>query len=216
MFERHTESARRALFFARLEVSRWGASAVASEHLLFGLLQERHGIVAEILQQFQLDPAQVRRDLEQRLTRSPAVPTSVEVPFADDAMRALQQAGDEADRLLHDYIGTEHLLLGLLGDPKSTAGSVLAARGLQLADARKIVVQLLERSPALRNDEGIAYSPERSDALARIAKLRQLVRQLADAAPQAGESRDLAANIDRDLEELRRYIDRPGHQSSPL
>lgn len=135
MFERYTESARRALFFARYAVSELGAASIQTEHLLFGLLRQEKGIVARILRMRGIDPEAMRREIEQRRTR-PSIATSMEVPFDADVKRALEHAREEADRLQHSYIGTEHLLLGLLRNEQSAAGSMLAARGLHLDDAR--------------------------------------------------------------------------------
>ena len=129
----------------------------------------------------------------------------MEVPFDSDVKRALEHAREEADGLHHIYIGTEHLLLGLLRDEQSVAGSMLAARGLHLDDARELVVKLLaEGTPA--ETEGAGHSPEREDAIARIGSIGALVQQLAEATTDAPDVQQLIARIDENLEVLKRYF----------
>jgi ATP-dependent Clp protease ATP-binding subunit ClpC len=113
MFERYTESARRTLFFARYETSMTGGTAIETEHLLLGLLREHKGISARLLSRVPQGVENIRRKLEQRLksNASARVATSVEIPFSEQSKQALQYATEEADRLRHTYIGTEHLLL---------------------------------------------------------------------------------------------------------
>ena len=142
MFERYTESARRALFFARYEVSALGATQIDSEHLLLGLLRADEGLVGGIFAQAHLSHDAIRRDIEQSGTFREMIPTSVEVRFAGGAQAVLRAAAEEADRLLHGYIGTEHLLLGLLRVEDSTAAAVLSRYGLRLADVRQQVASL--------------------------------------------------------------------------
>src|SRR3954465_5149425 len=132
MFERYTESARRALFFARYEVSEVGAVSIEAEHLLLGLLRETKGLVARILAESHVTAAEVRADIERHSPFHEKVSTSVEIPFAASMRRALNFAAEEADQLKQGYIGPEHLLLGLLRDKDSPARSILETRGLHL------------------------------------------------------------------------------------
>ena len=206
MFERYTESARRPLFFARYAVTELGAVSIETDHLLLGLIRLRKGIVARIFEERGINPEDLRRDLEQRTLNRPSIATSVEVPFGPDTKRALEHAKEEADRLLHNYIGTEHLLLGLLRDEHSVAGSTLAARGLRLEDARELVLTLLGEGPQHAQEEGVGYSAERADASSRIDAIRALVRQLAEAAPDSPELRQLADRIGEHLDVLTRHF----------
>src|SRR5690348_820062 len=114
MFERYTESARRALFFSRYEASQFGSLYIGTEHLLLGLLRESKGALAKILTDANVSSEQVRTEFAGRLSSAQKLSTSVEIPFDDHAKRALSAAAEEADRLLHNDIGGEHLLLGLL------------------------------------------------------------------------------------------------------
>jgi hypothetical protein len=149
MFERFPESARRVLFFARYEVSLLGARQIGPEHLLLGLIREPKGLVARILAQAHVSPETIRREIEgSAKPLEPVFSTSVEIPFSGDAQRVLRTAADEADRLLHNYVGTEHLLLALLLVQGSTAAKTLVRLGLRADSVRQTIVNLLRDRPS--------------------------------------------------------------------
>jgi uncharacterized protein (TIGR03435 family) len=148
MFERYTERARRLLFFARFEASQFGSRSIEPEHLLLGLLREPSGVLGSMLELREIAADDVRRQVAQRISRREQLPTSIEIPFHADTKRALSCAAQEADRLLHNYIGAEHLLLGVLSVDQSPAALLLAERGLRLADARETLVQVMSRGGA--------------------------------------------------------------------
>lgn len=205
MFERYTESARRALFFARYETTQFGGAAIETEHLLLGLLRERKGLVARILAHAQVPLESLRTEIEGRLTAGVKVATSVEVPFSAGTKRVLQFAAEQADGLRHNYIGTEHLLLGLLREESSVAASVLVGRGLRLDEVRNLVVQWLAEKKA-----GITFS-NHAGAFDQIENLHQLVAQLAAMIADDADARALAARIHQSLDQLKRHRDRPGN-----
>src|SRR5688572_29636761 len=111
VFERYTERARRVLFFARYEASQLGSIAIETEHLLLGLIREGKGLTSRIFARSHLSLENIRKDIEGRTVFREKVSTSVEIPFSAETKRVLGFAAEEADRLLHNYIGTEHLLL---------------------------------------------------------------------------------------------------------
>src|SRR5688572_4806043 len=119
MFERYTESARRALFFARYEVTQLGGASIEAEHLLLGLIRESHGLLADVLASSNVSRSTLRRDVEEQSCAAPRIPTAVEIPFSAEMKRVLYFAAAEADDLRHRDIGPEHLLLGLLREDKS-------------------------------------------------------------------------------------------------
>ena len=145
MFNRFTLPALQVLFYARSEVSQLGASAVEPEHILLGVLDERKGLGRRILARTEGALNDVRHDIVRRVTSRERVPDSQEIPFSASSQRALQYAAEEADRLLHKYVGTEHLLLGLLHEVGSVAAEVLTARGLSVEVVRGAIVELLSR-----------------------------------------------------------------------
>ena len=155
MFERYTERARRVLFFARYEASQLGSVSIETEHLLLGLIREGKGLTSRVFARSQLSLENVRKEIEGRSVFREKIPTSVEIPFSAETKRVLGFAAEEADRLLHNYIGTEHLLLGILREERSVAASILMEKGMRLATVRDDIVQLLEEPepPAERQVE---------------------------------------------------------------
>jgi hypothetical protein len=143
MFERYTERARRVLFFARYEASQLGSISIETEHLLLGLIREGKGLISRILAQANVSLADIRRQIEGRTVFREKVSTSVEIPFSPQTKRVLQFSADEADRLLHNWIGTEHLLLGLLREERSVAAAILKEAGMSLEQVRRDITTLL-------------------------------------------------------------------------
>ena len=143
MFERYTEQARRALFFARYEASQLGSVTIETDHLLLGLIHEGKGIADKLLARARVPLETIRTTLRDRAKSKAKSSTSVEIPFTEETKRVLLQAGEEADRLLHNYIGTEHLLLGILREEGSAAAAILTQHGLRLNAVRDDLVQLL-------------------------------------------------------------------------
>ena len=149
MFERYTERARRVLFFARYEASQLGSISIETEHLLLGLIREGKGLTSRIFARSHLSLEGIRKDIEGRTVFREKVSTSVEIPFSTETKRALQFAAEEADRLLHNYVGTEHLLLGILREERSVAASILVEKGMRLSTVREDIVQLLNEKTTL-------------------------------------------------------------------
>src|SRR6185503_19950554 len=143
MFERYTERARRVLFFARYEASQLGSLSIETEHLLLGLMREGKGLIGRIFARAHLSPENIRREVEGRTVFHEKVSTSVEIPFSAEMKRTLSYAAEEADRLLHNYIGTEHLLLGILREERSVAATILMEKGMRLNTVREDIVALL-------------------------------------------------------------------------
>lgn len=139
MFNRFTSRAVQVLFYARSEVSQLGSSAVEPEHILLGVLDEGKGLGSRILAGTGGTLDDLRSDIVARLTSREKVPESAEIPFSVSGERVLQYAAEEADRLLHHAIGTEHLLLGLLREDRSVAAEVLTARGLTTEAVRETI-----------------------------------------------------------------------------
>ncbi len=146
MFERYTERARRVLFFARFEASQLGHIGIESEHVLLGLLREGAGLTRHIFSQANISYGEVVKDIKSRHPSVEKLSTSVEIPFTHETTRALQYAAEESDRLLHHYIGAEHLLLGLMREEPGLAAGILRARGLRVDTVRENIVEQLSRS----------------------------------------------------------------------
>jgi ATP-dependent Clp protease ATP-binding subunit ClpC len=143
MFERYTERARRVIFFARYEASQLGSSSIETEHLLLGLIREGKGLTSRLFSKSHLSMESLRKEVEGRALYRDRVSTSVDIPLSPESKRVLGFAAEEAERMLHNYIGTEHVLLGLLREEKSLAAGILAEKGMRLSAVREEIVQLL-------------------------------------------------------------------------
>ena len=174
MFERYTERARRVLFFARYEASQLGSISIETEHLLLGLIREGKGLTSRIFQRSHLSLESIRKDIEGRTVFREKVSTSVEIPFSGETKRVLQYAAEEADRLLHNYIGTEHLLLGLLREERSVAASILMEKGMRLHTVREDIVQLLNEKTTQTRVKETPLLAEFSRDLTDVAMKNQL------------------------------------------
>jgi len=135
MFERYTEKARRVIFFARYEASQFGSPYIETEHLLLGLLREDKALTNRFLRQHS-SVESIRKQIEGHTTIREKVSTSVDLPLSNECKRVLAYAAEEAERLGHKHIGTEHLLLGLLREEKCFAAEILHERNLRLANVR--------------------------------------------------------------------------------
>ncbi len=143
MFERYTERARRVIFFARYEASQLGSNSIETEHLLLGLIREGKGLTSRIFSKSHLSMETIRKEIEGRALYRDKVSTSVDIPLSPESKRVLSFAAEEAERMLHNYIGTEHVLLGLMREEKSVAAGILSEKGMRLSAVREEIVQLL-------------------------------------------------------------------------
>jgi hypothetical protein len=138
MFERYTEKARRVIFFARYEASQFGSPLIETEHLLLGLLRESKWLL-KILPR--ADAESVRQEIEEATNIREKVSTSVDLPLSEENKRVFTHADEEAKRLNHRHIGTEHLLLGLLREKDCFAARILTGRGATLEALRARIEQ---------------------------------------------------------------------------
>jgi ATP-dependent Clp protease ATP-binding subunit ClpC len=219
MFERYTEAARRALFFARYETSELGALAIEPEHILLGVLRVDKEPARRLFAEAHLSLDSARAAIHASRGARERVPTSVEIPFSAETQRVLHYAAEESDRLLHSYIGTEHLVLGLLREVGSMAASILASHGLTLDRVREVIVQMFAEAAApdtfgaggmgFHETFTVAARPHPETARDRLGpkdeiddiKLR--LDQLVEFHPDDDRVRDLIVRIRRDLDALK-------------
>jgi hypothetical protein len=135
MFERYTEKARRAIFFARYEASQFGRGYIETEHLLLGLLREDTALAGR-LSRSPLSPEDLRKRIEDELPQGKSISTSIDMPLSAAAKATLASAAEEAERFGHQHIGTEHLLLGILRQENTLAGKLLMEAGLKIRKIR--------------------------------------------------------------------------------
>jgi ATP-dependent Clp protease ATP-binding subunit ClpC len=161
MFERYTEKARRVIFFARYEASQFGSPYIETEHLLLGLLREDKALANRFLRSHAAVES-IRKQIEGHTTIREKVSTSVDLPLSNECKRVLAYGAEEAERLNHKHIGTEHLLLGLLREEKCFAAEILHERGLRLSSIR----EELARSQS----EKVAQRPKESSLLTEFSR----------------------------------------------
>jgi len=153
MFERYTEKARRVIYFARYEASNYGSPYIETEHLLLGLLREDKVLANRFLRS-QASTESIRKQIDDRTTIREKVSTSVDLPLSNECKRVLAYSAEEAQRLSHRHIGTEHLLLGLLREEKCFAAEILQERGLQVPAIRE-ELQRMTHENARRREQGL-------------------------------------------------------------
>ena len=146
MFERYTEKARRVIFFARYEASQFGSPYIETEHMLLGLLREDKALTNRFLRSHGAVES-IRKQIEAHTTIREKTSTSVDLPLSDECKRLMAYAAEEAERLGHKHIGTEHLLLGLLREEKCFAAEMLRERGIQLDTLREELSKFAGEAP---------------------------------------------------------------------
>lgn len=137
MFERYTESGRRAVFFARYEASQYGSLYIEPEHLLLAVFRADKQFTDRFIKNATLDD--VRKQVEGHTEIRPSTSTSIDLPLSDASKRVLSYAAEEAERLAHSNIGPQHLLLGLLREEGSVAAEILRVNGLRADTLREAI-----------------------------------------------------------------------------
>jgi len=184
MFERFTDRARKVMALANQEAQRFNHDYIGTEHVLLGLVKEGSGVGANVLKNLGVDLRKVRLEVEKLVKSGPEMVTMGKLPQTPRAKRVIEYAIEEARNLNHNYVGTEHLLLGLLREQDGVAAQVLMNLGLKLEDVREEVLNLL----------GAGVEPEDASAMAGPADVKK-----------GGKSKTPALDsFGRDLTELAR------------
>jgi len=161
MFERFTEKAIKVIMLAQEEARRLGHNFVGTEQILLGLIGEGTGIAAKTLKSMGVNLKDARVEVEKIIGRGSGF-VAVEIPFTPRAKRVLELSWDEARQLGHNYIGTEHLLLGLIREGEGVAARVLENLGVDLTKVRSHVIRLLGESGASTSGASTSTSTGRS------------------------------------------------------
>jgi ATP-dependent Clp protease ATP-binding subunit ClpC len=146
MFDKFTDRARKIIALAQKEAERFHHDYIGTEHLLLGLVKEGSGVAVTALNNLSVDVEKVRREVEKLVVIADKEAPSGPLPFTPQAKRVLELASEEARALGHPYIGTEHILLGLLSEQDSVAAQVLINLDLKLEDVRNEILDLLGAS----------------------------------------------------------------------
>jgi ATP-dependent Clp protease ATP-binding subunit ClpC len=173
MWQRFTERARRVIFFAQEEAGRLGENFVTTEHLLLGLVRESDSVAARILERMGVSLSRIRSEIERQVTRGDGR-LGQDMQLTPRAKRVIDLAYDEARQMNNNYIGTEHLLLGLIREGEGLAARVLAKLGVDLERTRREVMSLVD------NDSAMTTTRTRS----RTPTLDEFGRDLTDLARQ--------------------------------
>jgi ATP-dependent Clp protease ATP-binding subunit ClpC len=142
MFERFTDRARRVVVLAQEEARMLNHNYIGTEHILLGLIHEGEGVAAKALESLNISLEAVRQQVEEIIGQGQAAPTG-HIPFTPRAKKVLELSLREALQLGHNYIGTEHILLGLIREGEGVAAQVLQKLGADLNRVRQTVIQLL-------------------------------------------------------------------------
>jgi len=189
MYERFTDRARKVMQLANQEAQRFNHEYIGTEHILLGLIKEGSGVAANVLKNLDVDLRKIRLEVEKLVQSGPDMVTMGKLPQTPRAKKVIEYSMEEARNLNHNYVGTEHILLGLLREQEGVAAQVLMNLGLKLEEVREEVLNLLGHGT-----EGPEAS-ERSGALGGGAEPQQ----------RSGKSKTPALDsFGRDLTELAR------------
>jgi ATP-dependent Clp protease ATP-binding subunit ClpC len=191
MYERFTDRARKVMQLANQEAQRFNHEYIGTEHILLGLVKEGSGVAANVLKNLDVDLKKIRLEVEKLVQSGPDMVTMGKLPQTPRAKKVIEYSMEEARNLNHNYVGTEHILLGLLREQEGVAAQVLMNLGLKLEEVREEVLNLLGHG--IEGAEG----SERPGGLPGAPS--------GEAPPRAGKSKTPALDsFGRDLTELAR------------
>jgi ATP-dependent Clp protease ATP-binding subunit ClpC len=162
MFERFTDRARKVMALANQEAQRFNHEYIGTEHVLLGLVKEGSGVGANVLKNLDVDLRKVRLEVEKLVKPGPEMVTMGKLPQTPRARKVIEYAIEEARNLNHNYVGTEHLLLGLLREHDGVAAQVLMNLGLKLEQVREEVLNLLGAGTETEENTGGGSTPSSS------------------------------------------------------
>ena len=162
MFERFTDRARKVMALANQEAQRFNHEYIGTEHILLGLVKEGSGVGATVLKNLDVDIKKLRLEVEKLVKSGPDMVTMGKLPHTPRAKKVIEFAIEEARSLNHNYVGTEHLLLGLLRETEGIAAQVMMNLGLRLEDVRQEVLNLLGAGVDTNEPTGTRYEDGRA------------------------------------------------------
>lgn len=186
MWQRFTERARKVIFYAQEEAQNFGDGYVSTEHLLLGLVRENDSVAARVLERMGVSLTRIRAEVEKQLPKG-ETRHSQDMSLTPRAKRVIDLAYDEARNLDNNYIGTEHLLLGLIREGDGLAGRVLAKLGVELDRGRREVmaIQAADGPSDKRKKQGFfkkVFSPAREEEIETAVQWARFVQDAVEAA----------------------------------
>jgi len=204
MFQRFTDRARRVVVLAQEEARMLNHNYIGTEHILLGLIHEGEGVAAKALESLGISLEAVRQQVEEIIGQGQQAPSG-HIPFTPRAKKVLELTSREALQLGHNYIGTEHILLGLIREGEGVAAQVLVTLGADLNRVRQQVIQLLhgyhEKEP--ESAPGPRRGRPASDALARVNAIEprlSAIERRVGSGPDTGDLDEQIARVRRDKE----------------
>ncbi|HEX5135754.1 MAG TPA: ATP-dependent Clp protease ATP-binding subunit [Planctomycetota bacterium] len=182
MFDRFTDRARKVMGLARQEAQRFNHDYIGTEHILLGLIQEGSGVAADVLKNLDVDPKRIRQEIEKLVSHGTTMVTMGQLPFTPRAKKVLELALEEASNLGHNYIGTEHLLLGLIREQEGIAAQVLQNLNVRLEDVREEVLELLGAEVQGQETEEEAEPAQQQNTKSKTPALDAFGRDLTELA----------------------------------
>jgi ATP-dependent Clp protease ATP-binding subunit ClpC len=183
MYERFTDRARKVMQLANQEAQRFNHEYIGTEHILLGLVKEGSGVAANVLKNLDIDLRKIRLEVEKIVQSGPDMVTMGKLPQTPRAKKVIEYSIEEARNLNHNYVGTEHLLLGLLREQEGVAAQVLMNLGLKLEDVREEVLNLLGHNMATEESSG-AGERQASKGKSKTPALDSFGRDLTELARQ--------------------------------
>ena len=185
MYERFTDRARKVMQLANQEAQRFNHEYIGTEHVLLGLVKEGSGVAANVLKNLDVDLRRIRNEVEKIVQSGPDMVTMGKLPQTPRAKKVIEYAMEEARNLNHNYVGTEHLLLGLLRESEGVAAQVLMNLGLKLEDVREEVLNLLGHGiESAEGGERASASPGGKASKSKTPALDSFGRDLTELAKQ--------------------------------
>ncbi|NJP30330.1 NDP-hexose 4-ketoreductase, partial [Microbispora sp. SCL1-1] len=202
MFERFTDRARRVVVLAQEEARMLNHNYIGTEHILLGLIHEGEGVAAKALESLGISLEGVRQQVEEIIGQGQSAPSG-HIPFTPRAKKVLELSLREALQLGHNYIGTEHILLGLIREGEGVAAQVLVKLGADLNRVRQQVIQLLH---GYQGKEPAAAGGPQESAPSTSLVLDQFGRNLTQAAREG--KLDPVIGRDKEIERVMQVLSR--------
>lgn len=152
MYERFTDRARKVMALANQEAQRFNHEYIGTEHILLGLVKEGSGVAANVLKNLGIDLNKVRLEVEKIVQAAPDMVTMAKLPLTPRGKRVIELATEASRKLNHRYVGTEHLLLGLIREQEGVASQILMNLGLKTESVEKETLDLLGHGPDMPED----------------------------------------------------------------
>jgi ATP-dependent Clp protease ATP-binding subunit ClpC len=187
MFEKYTEKARRVIFFARYEASQFGSAAIEPAHLLLGLIREDQQTLKSFIHGSHVSTDQIRNIIQKTLGLREKIPESADLPISPNAKRVLVYAAEESKLLHHSYIGTEHLLIGLLRQEDTIAFEILKNMGFSVNSMRE---ELKQRTDEMRAEIHALRKDQQADLPNLVRQMRTLARAMMEKCDQIEDRLD--------------------------